>query len=172
MDIEEYRKSLEAEAEREGVGAGSVSDSEIDATVALAGDSSKPVDERVAALRSLGGPARTRKPLLDLLFRILKDRQQPAVLRRAALVTLLLLRFNSPLLIESNAELVNTLRSAIDDPDDDVRMGVLEALAQRKDDVAQKRLVDSLTGKGPVLLPPQKAIQLLGYDIDRKSTRL
>src|SRR5260221_669875 len=104
MDIEEYRKSLEAEAEREGVGAGSVSDSEIDAAIALAGDSSKPVDERVAALRSLGGPARTRKPLLDLLFRILKDRQQPAVLRRAALVTVLLLRFNSPLLLESNAE--------------------------------------------------------------------
>jgi hypothetical protein len=110
-------------------------------------------------------PARTRGPLLDLFFKLLRDRTQPAELRTALLSSLLLLRFNSPLMADRNADFIDALRSLIDDPDETLRARGLEALAQQKDPVAQKRIADSVSGKEPALLPQAKAIQLLGYDI-------
>ena len=85
--------------------------------------------------------------------------------RLAALQALQELSFTSKLLRQMNAQLIATLRGVIDDPDPEIRETAMEMLAQKKDEVVQRRLRDGLERREPPLVDDAQAIQLLGYDI-------
>jgi hypothetical protein len=53
----------------------------------------------------------------------------------------------------------------VDDPSHELRQRVLGILAREKDGYAQKRLLEGLKDRTKALLPPEKALQLLGYDV-------
>jgi hypothetical protein len=57
------------------------------------------------------------------------------------------------------------LRTVSDDSDASLREQALEILAQRKDEYGQRRLLEGLKDPSQALVPPGKAVQLLGYDI-------
>ena len=52
-----------------------------------------------------------------------------------------------------------------DDPDPELRQRVLGLLAREKDGYAQKKLLEGLHDPAKALLPPEKALQLLSYDV-------
>src|SRR5262249_42950967 len=57
------------------------------------------------------------------------------------------------------------LRSIIDDPDAELRRRAIGILAREKDEYVQRRLIDGLEGRSEALVPTEKAIQYLGYDV-------
>ena len=58
-----------------------------------------------------------------------------------------------------------TLREVAHDPDPELRQRVLGILAREKDGFAQKRLLEGLREPDKALVPPEKALQLLSYDM-------
>jgi hypothetical protein len=154
MNIQDYRREVEERIEREAA--------EEESSAAL--EAAAPDDELQEA-RRLSKTAREDEAGLRRLFEILKDAGLPADARRAALAALRLLRFNSELLNQKRAELIDALRTTVENSDGPLRDEALETLAQEKDEYAQRRLLEGLTGKSEPLVPPARAIQLLGYDV-------
>ncbi len=60
---------------------------------------------------------------------------------------------------------IATLRKVADDPDPELRQRVLGILAREKDGFAQKKLLEGLKNPDKALVPPEKALQLLSYDV-------
>jgi hypothetical protein len=63
------------------------------------------------------------------------------------------------------ADYIATLRKVALDPDMELRQRVLGLLAREKDGFAQKKLLEGLNNPEKALLPPEKALQLLSYDV-------
>jgi hypothetical protein len=57
------------------------------------------------------------------------------------------------------------LRKVAQDANPELRERALGALAQQKDGFAQKRLLEGLQNPEKALVPPEKALQLLSYDV-------
>ncbi len=185
MDVSEYRRQYAerlrraAEEQREGYRAFS--------------DKSKPAHERLRGLQSAGAPAgraevaeevdtiRDREedaelraaalnPIvvgqdLDLAIDLLRDSTEPPVVRLAALQGLQANSFRRAAFSPKRPEYLAVLRTIIDEPDASLRQVALEVLAQHKDEYAQRRLLEGLEDSSQALVPPEKAVQLLGYDI-------
>ena len=154
MNIQDYRREVEERIERE------VAEEESNAALMSAGP-----DDELAEARRLAQTAREDEAGIQRLFEILKDGALPMDARRAALAALRLFRFNSELLNKKRAEFIDALRTTVENSDGKLRDEVLETLAQEKDEYAQRRLIEGLTGQSEPLVPPARAIQLLGYDI-------
>ena len=60
---------------------------------------------------------------------------------------------------------IATLREVAEDPDPELRQRVLGLLAREKDGFAQKKLLEGLQNPEKALVPPEKALQLLSYDV-------
>src|ERR1044072_1120235 len=104
---------------------------------------------------------RSLKASLD----VLRDRAQPIKVRLAALQSLQAATFS---VIEFEAyreDYFATLRELVDDPDPELRQRVLGILAREKDGYVQKRLLEGLQDTSKALVPPEKALQLLSYDV-------
>ncbi|HEX6085587.1 MAG TPA: HEAT repeat domain-containing protein [Thermoanaerobaculia bacterium] len=165
MDIQEYRRQVEEELEREAASASLESVGSDADPVSTAADPSASGERRIRAIRELAGSARENRAEIEILLRLLRSDSEPPAVRLAALGALGQLQFTSPLFNEMRPEFIDTLRSAVDASDEEVRTRVLETLAQHKDEYAQRRLLAGLRGEEPPLVPEQKAIQFLGYDI-------
>ena len=139
MNREEYREQIRREIEEERAGAS-------DEASLL---SAAPEDPRNA----------------DQLLEVLGDPSRGADARRAALQALQQLSFHTPLFARIRPAYIATLRKVIEDPDQRLREMAIEALAQEKDEYVQRRLVDGLERREEPLVPDEKAIQFLGYDI-------
>jgi hypothetical protein len=187
MDVSKYRKQYAerlqraAEEQREGYRAFS--------------DTSKPVHERLMGLKNAGaltdsdevaeaidvildreGNAELRAATLfsitfavsqnpDLAIGLLGDSTEPAVVRGAALQVLQASSFRAAAFRPKRLEYLAALRPIIDEPDASLRQEALEVLAQQKDEYAQRRLLEGLNDPSQALVPPERALPLLGYDI-------
>jgi HEAT repeat protein len=187
MDVSEYRKQYEkrlrraAEEQREGYSTFS--------------DKSKPANERLRGLESAGAltgrdevveaietirnreeDAELRAATLgsitiavdqnpDLAISLLSDSTEPAVVRLAALQVLQTISFRRAAFSPKRPEYLAALRTIIDEPDASLRQGGLEILAQHKDEYVQRRLLEGLEDASQALVPPERAVQLLGYDV-------
>ena len=96
---------------------------------------------------------------------VLRDRKQPIKVRLAALQSLQAATFAVIEFEPHREEYFATLRELVDDPDEELRQRVLGILAREKDGYVQKRLLEGLQDPGKALVPPEKALQLLSYDV-------
>lgn len=128
-------------------------------------DKKQHVEVRIAALNQISFKVGEQLNLIELMFAILKDAGEPSELRRAALRVLQQASFTSSLFQSKRHEFMEVLRPIVDDPDPEIRVRVVEELAKEKDDYVQQRLIEGLNDKKKALVPPEKAIQFLGYDI-------
>ena len=85
-------------------------------------------------------------------------------MRLAALASLQAASFSVVAFESCRSDFTATLRAVMDDPDAELRQRVLGILMREKDGAAQKRLIDGLENPAKALVPPEKALQLLGYD--------
>src|SRR5262249_54097887 len=60
---------------------------------------------------------------------------------------------------------IAALRAVAEDADPELRQRALGVLAREKDGFAQKKLIAGLKDPDQALVPPEKALQLLGYDV-------
>ena len=96
---------------------------------------------------------------------VLRDREQPIKVRLAALQSLQAATFSVIEFEPYREDYMATLREIVDDPDQELRQRVLGILAREKDGYAQKRLLEGLQDPSKALVPPEKALQLLSYDV-------
>ena len=96
---------------------------------------------------------------------MLKDTQSPQAVRLAALKALQSASFSVVKFTPCRPEYLAALRSLIDDPDPEVRQRVLGILAREQDGYTQQRLLEGLQQPEKALVSPEKALQLLSYDI-------
>lgn len=102
---------------------------------------------------------------LQASLSVLRDREQPIKVRLAALQSLQAASFSVIEFEPHREDYLATLREIVDDPDPELRQRVLGILAREKDGYVQKRLLEGLQDPSKALVPPEKALQLLSYDV-------
>ena len=96
---------------------------------------------------------------------VLRDREQPIKVRLAALQSLQAASFSVIEFEPYREDYFATLREIVDDPDEELRQRVLGILARENDSYVQQRLLEGLQDPSKALVPPEKALQLLSYDV-------
>jgi hypothetical protein len=120
---------------------------------------------RVSALYAIGIEVGKRHDLIDMAIDLFRNDAEPTEVRQASLRVLQQSSFRAATFNPKLPEYMDALRTVAEDPDASLREQSLEILAQRKDEYAQRRLLEGLEDSSRALVPPGKAIQLLGYDL-------
>jgi hypothetical protein len=102
---------------------------------------------------------------LQAVLKVLRDRDEPVEVRLAALQTLQAASFSVIAFEPCRADYVAALREVAEDPDPELRERALGILARQKDGFAQTKLLAGLEDPADALVTPEKALQLLSYDV-------
>jgi hypothetical protein len=189
MDVSEYRRRVEAEAEaaartqpafmeilrnarpsgRAGEGAFDAStpteDNVLSMALGVIADSDATNDAFTAGLQAMSLEVDDHPELIDTVLEYLGDAGNPPDRRLAVLNLLQEISFRMVGFPAKRPDYLAALRSIVDDPDSQLRRVAIGILAREKDDYVQRRLVDGLEGKSKALVPAAKAIQFLAYDV-------
>ena len=168
MDIERYRKRVEAELEK---AAPANQRARRKARTQPAGEPTSP-DVREAALTTAPLPEEDLTERVAALLSLLLDRKAPVAERAAALQALGALDFLGPRFEPYRADYKQALRQLATDPRATLREKALELLAIGKDPYAQDLLVKSLENPEEAVVSEAKAMQLLAYDDHAELTPL
>jgi hypothetical protein len=132
---------------------------------AVATSSKKPVKARVAAMANVSEHLCKDDATLQSMLKVLRDTAEPTPVRLAALQALQAASFAVVEFEPCRADYLAALRAVATDPDPELRQRVLGLLAREKDAFAQERLLEGLKNPAKALVPPEKALQLLSYDV-------
>ena len=135
------------------------------AAMTVAISKSKPVKERVAALAEVPLAVCESDKDLQATLNVLRNQDEPIEVRLASLQSLQAASFSVIAFESCRADYIATLRKVATDPNPELRQRVLGILAREKDGFAQKKLLEGLQNPTKALVPPEKALQLLSYDI-------
>lgn len=119
----------------------------------------------MAALNAAQPVTSTRPADLEHMIDVLRDKEKPIEVRFAALQSLGAAAFSEPDFASIQGDYTAALREVATDADPEMRRRALGILARDKDGFAQKKLMDGLKNPDQALVPPEKALQLLGNDI-------
>jgi hypothetical protein len=133
--------------------------------LSIATNASKPVKDRVAAMTDLPLAVSDGEENLDAMMKVVRNKEEPIEVRLGALQSLQAASFSSAAFPSVRGDFIATLRKVADDPDPELRQRVLGILAREKDGYAQNKLLDGLKNPAKALVPPEKALQLLSYDL-------
>jgi hypothetical protein len=133
--------------------------------MSIATSASKTVKQRVAAMAAAPLAVCESDKDLQAMLKVLSDQSEPIAVRLAALQSLGAAAFSVLSFASCRADYIATLRKVADDPDSELRQRVLGILMREKDGYAQRKLLEGLKNPAKALLPPEKALQLLSYDI-------
>lgn len=98
-------------------------------------------------------------------LKVLRDRNEPIKVRLAALQSLQAASFSVLEFEPYRDDYLAALREIVDDPDPELRQRVMGILSREKDSYVQQKLIEGLENPDKALLPPEKALQLLSYDV-------
>jgi len=99
------------------------------------------------------------------LLKVLCDSSKSIEVRMAALQSLGAAAFSVANFDSVNADYIAALREVSTDSHEQLRRRALGILMRNKDGFAQKKLLDGLKDPAKALVPPEKALQLLSYDV-------
>lgn len=133
--------------------------------MSVATNEQKPIEQRVAALAEVPLAVGQSDDNLQALLKILRDPNEPSEVRLVTLQTLQAATFSATDFESWRGSYLAALREVSDDPDPELRQRVLGLLAREKDGFVQKKLLDGLQNPEKALVPPEKALQLLSYDV-------
>ena len=139
------------------------------AALAVATSSKESSPRRVAALQEVPLAVCENDENLNSLLNIIRDRKEPIKVRLAALQSIQAASFSVIAFESCRPDYLAALREVVDDPDPELRQRVLGILARENDSYTQQRLLDGLQNPEKALVPPEKALQLLSYDIHTES---
>jgi hypothetical protein len=125
----------------------------------------KTAKQRVAAITSAPLAVVESDKDMQAMLAVLGNTDEPIAVRLAALQALQAASFSVVAFESGRGDYVATLRKVATDPDPELRQRVLGILMRDKDGFAQKKLLDGLKDPAKALVPPEKALQLLSYDV-------
>jgi len=157
-------KSKAAKSPKPGK-AGSAAKSSAPGASSAAASEAKQIDDRVAGLVESPLDACASDENLQAVLDILRNRNEPVEVRLAALQSLQAASFSVNAFESSRGDYTLALRQVAEDPNPELRQRVLGLLAREKDGFAQKKLLAGLKNPEKALVPPEKALQLLSYDV-------
>jgi len=102
---------------------------------------------------------------LQAMLNVLRNKEEPVEVRLAAMDSLATAAFSVIKFESCRNDYIATLREVAQDPDPKIRESALGLLAGEKDGFAQKKLLEGLQNREKALVPPEKALQLLSYDV-------
>jgi hypothetical protein len=155
-------KKAKSSASRTSAGKPSAS---AQSAMSVATSAKKSVKERVAALADVPLAVCEKDENLQAILKVLRDQNEPVEVRLAALQSLQAASFSVLPFESCRGDYIATLRKVAEDPDPELRQRVLGILAREKDGFAQKKLLEGLQNPEKALVPPEKALQLLSYDV-------
>jgi hypothetical protein len=126
---------------------------------------SRSASQRIHALSRMGGDFCEDTEKLQGVLNTIKDTTAPLPVRMTALQTMLSASFSAPNFNACRPDFLATLRSVAADKNIEIRERVLGILSREHDGYAQQVLMQGLQDPAKALLPPEKALQLLSYDI-------
>jgi hypothetical protein len=135
------------------------------AAMSVATNVDKTAKQRVAAIASAPLAVIESDKDLEAMLTVLRNTGEPIAVRLAAFQALQAAAFSVLAFASNRGDYIATLRKVATDPDPELRQRVLGALMRDQDGFAQKKLLDGLKDPGKALVPPEKALQLLSYDI-------
>jgi hypothetical protein len=133
--------------------------------LSIATNAKKTVSQRVAAMAELPLAVSDGEENLLAMMKVVRDQDEPIKVRLAALQSLQASSFSSAAFESCRGDWIATLRKVAEDPDPELRQRALGSLAREKDGFAQKKLLEGLENPEKALVPPEKALQLLSYDV-------
>ena len=133
--------------------------------MAIATDPKKTVKQRVAAAAEAPLAISDSGKELRSLLKVLANKDEPAEVRLAALQSIGAAAFSSAAFASVRPDYIATLRQIADDASPEIRQRALGTLMREQDGFAQKTLLAGLKNPKKALVPPEKALQLLGNDI-------
>jgi len=125
----------------------------------------RPAAERIAAFAEAPLAVDESDSNLQAILNTLRDEKEPIKVRLAALQSLQAASFSAVTYPSWRSDYIATLRTVAEDPDPEMRQRALGILAREKDGFAQKKLLEGLQNPDKALLTPEKALQLLSYDV-------
>jgi len=135
------------------------------AAMAIATSPQKTVKQRVAAMAEVPLAVCESDKDLQKTLKVLSNKDEPIEVRLAALQSLQAASFSVVAFESCRSDYIATLRKVATDPDPELRQRVLGILAREKDRFVQKKLLEGLQNPEKALVPPEKALQLLSYDV-------
>jgi hypothetical protein len=123
------------------------------------------VDERIAKLMETAVDLCDDDGKVQAVLDLIRDPDEPTELRLAAVQAFQAASFSAANFEACRGDYMAALRQVADDPDPEVRQRVLGILAREKDGFAQQRLLEGLREPEHALVSPEKALQLLSYDV-------
>jgi len=135
------------------------------AALSVATSARSTVKQRVAALAEAPLAVCQKDENLQAMLKLLRNKEEPVEVRLAALQSLQAATFSVVAFESCRGDYIATLREVAVDPDPELRQRVLGILAREKDGFAQKKLLEGLQNPEKALVPPEKALQLLSYDV-------
>jgi hypothetical protein len=133
--------------------------------MAIATNDRKPVAQRVAAITEAPLAVCQSDQDLQAMLKVLANKGEPIAVRLATLQALQAASFSVVEFESCRGDYLATLRKVAQDPDSELRQRVLGILMREKDGFAQKKLLEGLKNPDKALVPPEKALQLLSYDV-------
>jgi hypothetical protein len=133
--------------------------------MAIATSAGKPARQRIAAMAEAPLAVIENDQAFDSMLNVLRNKDEPIKVRLAALQSLQAASFSVVAFASGRSDYIATLRKVADDPDPELRQRVLGILMREKDGFAQEKLMEGLKKPAKALVPPEKALQLLSYDI-------
>lgn len=135
------------------------------AAFALATNTKKPAQERIKAFLEAPLVTCQSDANLQAALDVLRDTNEPIKVRLAAMQSLQAASFSVIEFEPCREDYLAALREVVDDPNEELRKRAFGILAREKDAYAQKRLLEGLQETDKALVPPEKALQLLSYDV-------
>lgn len=128
-------------------------------------DSKRPAEERIAAFVAIGSDIYTDEKKREQALAVLRDTAESMPVRQAVLSAFQAGSFSVNEFNMAQPQYFEALRAIAADVDYDLRQRVLGILSRAQDGYTQKLLLDGLKHPKKALLPPEKALQLLSYDV-------
>ena len=135
------------------------------AAFALATNTNKPAQERIKAFLEAPLVTCQSDANLQAALDVLRDTKEPIKVRLAAMQSLQAASFSVIEFEPCREDYHAALREVVDDPNEELRKRAFGILAREKDAYAQKRLLEGLQETDKALVTPEKALQLLSYDV-------
>lgn len=165
MATKKPRRSTAKPAARKKAKPASVPAMDTKMALALAANPKKSIAQRVAAAVQLTRTACDDAQLFDEILAVLKDGTVPSPVRLAVLQALQAATFSSPVFDICRPAYLSALRALVKDPDKELRQRVLGILAREHDGYTQQLLLEGLRDPKKAVVPAEKALQLLSYDV-------
>jgi len=106
---------------------------------------------------------------MQAVLGVLRNTAEPTEVRLAAMDTMATAAFSVVAFEPCRNDYIAALREMSQDPSPEIRESALGLLAGEKDGFAQKKLLEGLKSPEKALVRPEKALQLLGYDVHAES---